>query len=74
LIEGVVTLKNIYSGKRIDIPDIALFTYSTPRVADDALAAPLRAAGLDVRLIGDCYAPRFLQNATAEGHAVGNEI
>ena len=64
----------VYSGRQFDIPNIALFNYSTPRVATDALAKPLRNAGPDVRLIGDCFAPRYLQNATAEGRAVGNAI
>jgi len=72
--EGIVTLTDVYSGRSIDIPDIALFTYSTSRIPNDELAQPLRAAGVDVRLIGDCYAPRYLMSATAEGHAVGNAL
>jgi hypothetical protein len=74
LIDGIVTLRNVYSGRLRDVPDVALFTYATPRTPNDALAAPLRAVGLDVRLIGDCYAPRYLLMATAEGHAAGNAI
>jgi hypothetical protein len=72
--DGVVTLSNVYSGRTIDVTDVALFTYSTARVPNDQLAEPLRRAGVDVRLIGDCYAPRYLLVATAEGHAVGNEL
>ena len=74
LIDGIVTLKNVYSGRTRDIGDVALFTYSTPRVPNDALAPLLRGAGLEVRLVGDCYAPRYLLMATAEGHAAGNAI
>ena len=74
LIDGVVTLTNVYSGRTRDVGDVALFTYATPRVPNDQLAAPLRRAGLDLRLIGDCYAPRYLLVATAEGHAAGNAI
>ena len=74
LIDGIVSLRNVFSGRIVDIPDVALFTYSTSRIPNDELAAPLRAAGIDVRLIGDCYAPRYLMSATAEGHKVGNEI
>jgi hypothetical protein len=74
LIDGVVTLTNVYSGRTRDVTDVALFTYSTPRLPNDQLAAPLRQAGLDVRLIGDCYAPRYLLVATAEGHAAGNAV
>jgi 2,4-dienoyl-CoA reductase-like NADH-dependent reductase (Old Yellow Enzyme family) len=74
LIDGIITLRNVYSGRLRDINDVALFTYATPRVPDDALAAPLRQARMDVRLVGDCFAPRFLLMATAEGHAVGNAV
>ena len=74
LIDGIVTLKNVYSGRTKDIGDVALFTYSTARVPNDGLASPLRATGLDVRLVGDCYAPRYLLMATAEGHAAGNAV
>jgi dimethylglycine catabolism A len=56
------------------IEDLAFFTYSTPRVPADALAAPLAAAGIEVRLAGDCRAPRGLLSATADGHAVGNAL
>jgi NADPH-dependent 2,4-dienoyl-CoA reductase/sulfur reductase-like enzyme len=74
LIDGIVTLRNVYSGRLRDVTDVALFTYATARIPNDALADPLRQAGIDVRLVGDCFAPRSLLMATAEGHAVGNEI
>jgi 2,4-dienoyl-CoA reductase-like NADH-dependent reductase (Old Yellow Enzyme family) len=74
LIDGAVTLRNVYSGRTQTIENIALFTYSTPRSPNDRLAAPLRGLGYDVRLIGDCYAPRSLLMATAEGHAAGNAL
>jgi thioredoxin reductase len=74
LIDGVVTLRNVYSGRTRDIENVALFTYSTPRAPDDGLAEPLRKLGLDVRLIGDCFAPRTLLMATAEGHEAGNSL
>ena len=50
---------------------MALFLWSTPRLADDAISTPLRAAGLDVRLAGDCMAPRDLFCAIHEGEAAG---
>lgn len=69
--EGIVLARNVYTGAETGIGDVALFTYSTARVADDALAVPLRAAGLELRLVGDCYAPRTVMAATSEGHAAG---
>ena len=56
------------------IEDLAFFAYSTPRVPADALAAPLAAAGVEVRLAGDCRRPGGLLSATADGHAAGNAL
>lgn len=58
LIEGQVGLRNVYSDKVETIEDVVLFTYSTPRAPNDALAEPLRAAGIEVRLVGDSFMPR----------------
>jgi hypothetical protein len=69
--EGLVLARNVYTGKEVEIGDVAVFTYSTARAADDALAAPLRDAGVELRLVGDCYAPRTVMAATSEGHAAG---
>ena len=44
------------------------------RVPEDALAGPLRAAGIEVHLVGDCALPRGVLAATAEGHAAGNTV
>ena len=65
---------NVYSGDSGVIPDVGFAAYSTPRVPEDALAAPLRAAGIEVHLIGDCALPRGVLAATAEGHAAGNAV
>ena len=48
---------------------LAMFVWSTPRIADDAIARQLQDAGTDVRLIGDCMAPRNLLCAIHEGEA-----
>jgi len=72
--EGVLEYRQLYTRDISTIPDVVLFAYSTPRARNDALAAPLRRAGYDVRLAGDCLSPRDLLAATADGHAVGNAI
>jgi 2,4-dienoyl-CoA reductase-like NADH-dependent reductase (Old Yellow Enzyme family)/thioredoxin reductase len=72
--DGVVAYANVYSGKGGEIDNVALFTYATPRVPNDALAEPLRRAGVPVHLVGDAYAPRFVVNATADGYRVGNAV
>jgi hypothetical protein len=66
---GVLAWRNVFTGETSEIADVELFLWSTPRVADDALAAPLRAAGLAVTLVGDCLAPRNLLCAIHEGEA-----
>jgi hypothetical protein len=71
---GLVLSRNVYTGQEREVPDVVLLTYSTPRIADDGLAAPLERAGLSVHRVGDCYAPRGLMAATAEGHAAGHEV
>ena len=72
--EGRLRCANLYNGEETVIDDVALLTYATPRVPDDALAEPLKAAGIDVHPIGDCYAPRFVLSATQDGHRVGNAL
>jgi hypothetical protein len=42
--------------------------------AEDALREPLRQCGLDVRLAGDCLAPRTALEAIYEGHVVGRAV
>ncbi len=72
--EGVVSYANVFTGAEAHIEDVSLFTFATSRAPNDALYEPLKAAGIDVRTIGDAYAPRYILNATSEGNRVGNEI
>lgn len=68
---GEVRVRNVYTGALTSIREIALLTYSTPRVPRLDLLAPLRALGMAVRQIGDCRSPRTVLAATSEGHAAG---
>lgn len=72
--EGKLEYANVYNGDAGVIADVSFLAYSTPRVPEDMLAGPLRAAGIEVRLAGDCRSPRGLLAATSEGHAAGNAI
>jgi 2,4-dienoyl-CoA reductase-like NADH-dependent reductase (Old Yellow Enzyme family)/thioredoxin reductase len=69
--DGELRPFNVYNGDLVTIRDVVALTYATPRIPNDALLAPLRAAGLTVRTIGDCHAPRTVLAATREGHAAG---
>jgi len=69
--DGAVALASVYTGDLHWVQDAVLLTYATPRVPAAGLEAPLLAAGLDVRLVGDCRMPRGLMAATAEGYRAG---
>ena len=72
--EGRLDVESIFGGAAPPVEDVALLTFATPRVPDDALAAPLQAAGLAVWRIGDCKVARGVQDATAEGYAIGMQL
>lgn len=71
---GRVVIANAFSGEERTIEDVALFAYATPRIANDALAAPLRERGIDVWLIGDAFAPRSMLAAVHEGARTGSAL
>jgi hypothetical protein len=62
---------NVYNDDVTLIDDMALLTYATPRAPDDALAKPLRGAGIKVIAVGDARAPGEMLFATASGNAAG---
>jgi dimethylglycine catabolism A len=69
--EGRLDIVNVYNGDVTVIEDLALLTYATPRTPNDALATPLRDAGVEVIPVGDARAPQEMLFATASGHAAG---
>lgn len=71
---GLVRIRNIHSGRLIDITDVVVLTYSTPRVPDDALYDELRGRYADIHRVGDCRQPRTVLLATTEGHTLGNTL
>jgi thioredoxin reductase len=72
--DGIFEYVNVYNGDTGMIEDVAFLAYSSPRAPQAALAEPLRAAGIDVKFVGDCLSPRGVMAATAEGHEAGNEV
>ena len=71
---GIVALRNIYNHEVIRLRDIVALTYSTSRRPNDQLLGPAIRAGLNVKCVGDSFAPRSLLSATAHGHVVGCQI
>jgi hypothetical protein len=67
--DGVLRWRNVFTGRLREVHNVALFLWSTPRIVNEALAAPLRQAGIETRLVGDCLAPRNLICAIHEGEA-----
>jgi 2,4-dienoyl-CoA reductase-like NADH-dependent reductase (Old Yellow Enzyme family) len=67
--DGLLTWRNVFTGRTAEIAEVELLVWSTPRIADDGIAAPLRQARLETRLVGDCMAPRNLMCAIHEGEA-----
>jgi 2,4-dienoyl-CoA reductase-like NADH-dependent reductase (Old Yellow Enzyme family) len=66
----ILTCRNVFTGRTREFEEVELLLWSTPRLVDDAIAAPLREADVDTRLAGDCVAPRNLFCAIHEGEAV----
>ena len=72
--DGRLDIVNVYNGDVRTIEDVALLTYSTPRVPNDSLTDALRAAGIEVVAVGDARAPQEMLFATASGHAAGETV
>ena len=72
--DGRLTLRNVYNGDPIELDDVSAVTFATPRVPNDELRAVFEAAGREVHLVGDCYAPHSVLAATRQGCQVGLAI
>lgn len=71
---GALMVEHVLTGALQRIDDVALLTHATSRIANDQLAAQLLALGIEAQLIGDCFAPRSVMAATAEGHQLGKSL
>jgi 2,4-dienoyl-CoA reductase-like NADH-dependent reductase (Old Yellow Enzyme family) len=71
---GIVEYRNVYTGDRETVEDVAFFAYATPRRPNDELLRPLRARNMQVFVVGDCQSAADLLAATASGHAAGNQV
>ncbi len=69
--ESCLEYVHIYGGEGGTIPDVDFLAYATPRRSNLELLAPLKAAGIEVKLVGDCKAARPTHFAVSEGHAAG---
>jgi hypothetical protein len=69
--DGCIAVRNVHTEELLNVENVAMVAYSTPRAPRTGLMAALQGAGLAVQCIGDCKVPRTLLAATAEGHAAG---
>lgn len=66
---------NVFSRRPVDLGRFDTVVLATGNVADDALWRQLRdEAGLELWRVGDCLAPRMLDNAVWEGAQAGREV
>jgi NADPH-dependent 2,4-dienoyl-CoA reductase/sulfur reductase-like enzyme len=66
--------RNEWTGELSQVGPYDGFVYAYGGVAVDTLSAPLQAAGLVVRVVGDAFAPRSLQHAILEGHQYARDL
>ena len=71
---GRLRVRHVLTGQEFLVDGLVLLAHATARIPNDELAGPLLEKGIEVQLIGDCYAPRSVMAATHEGHRIGNEL
>jgi 2,4-dienoyl-CoA reductase-like NADH-dependent reductase (Old Yellow Enzyme family) len=72
--DGVLQVRHVYTNEIGTVENLAFLAYAMPRARNDALAQPLKDAGIEVLMVGDCLSPRDMLAATADGHAAGMAV
>jgi 2,4-dienoyl-CoA reductase-like NADH-dependent reductase (Old Yellow Enzyme family)/thioredoxin reductase len=72
--EGHLIARNEWTGDLSQVGPYEGFVYAYGAVRVDILSAPLKKRGLDVRIVGDAFAPRSLQHAILEGHQLARDL
>jgi len=67
-------LFNYYNERERAVEGLDTVVIVTPSTSNHALLTPLSAMGLEVHAIGDCVAPRDIEDAVYEGHRVARQI
>ena len=71
---GRPILADVFTGAPRVLADVDTVVWAAPGRAADELVEPLRAAGLEVHAVGDCVAPRRVEHAVHEAHAVARAL
>jgi mycofactocin system FadH/OYE family oxidoreductase 2 len=72
--KGGVVLEDLSTGALERLEGIDTIVAAAGGVADDGLARALRGRVPDLRMVGDCVAPRTALEAIFEGHAAGRAV
>jgi len=72
--QGTLVLEDVSTGALERLDGIDAIVAAAGGVADDGLANALRGRVADLRMVGDCVAPRTALEAIFEGHAVGRAL
>lgn len=74
VLEGELEVENVHTGARETIENVAFLSYATPRAPAVELEMGLRAAGVEVLVVGDAMVGGELLAATATGHEAGMRV
>jgi 2,4-dienoyl-CoA reductase-like NADH-dependent reductase (Old Yellow Enzyme family)/thioredoxin reductase len=66
--------RNEWTGELSQVGPYDGFVFAYGGVRVDTLSTALTAAGMDVRVVGDAFAPRSLQHAILEGHQYARDL
>ena len=67
-------VRNVYSGVTSVIEDVVMLTHASSRLPNNELQWQLKAAGIPVKAVGDCRAPRSLLATTREAYEVASRV
>ncbi len=71
---GGLRLEDLSTGESERLDDIDAIVAAAGGIAEDGLARELRGRVPELRLVGDCVAPRTALEAIFEGHAAGRAV
>ncbi|MFE5566576.1 FAD-dependent oxidoreductase [Amycolatopsis japonica] len=71
---NVLRYANVFTGVTTEVEEVRLFTWSTPRLPNDELVAPLESRVVPVHTIGDAYAPRTMLAAIHEAEQLAGRL
>ncbi len=72
--ESSVYLQHVTSGEAVEVEEVGCLVLAQGQVADDSLSPDLTGVDARVELIGDCLAPRTVEEAVLDGLRLGADL